>query len=415
VPEQEITPPLRIVKIQVFQGNAEDRDAFFDKIVRTIKQKYEDVAESEDALEVSMKKTLYPFRGEELDGFFVITSTIKYDHDYELKALDNDLQLFDLPNEPLNLLSTSIIFIPLTEDGNPTTALVEQYSEHLSKPEMGIGIVRGCLLSIFESGTREEEMFNRYYLLSPLHPAGGTSEKQLKLVLDDIKHLAVHTAELSKLYSSCKSFFSALQPGEMEINEKTESFLWKLIGPEPVNLETLESWLGYIMERESTISAMISTMHVNHLEAKSIISKVENLFKKLNEKSFEDYPTNSEMEIEAYRRLVNPFENYITRSEVLKTRLGTVMEQVRTYLSLQQQKITIEEQKASKDQLVRLVNLQEILHKLEILIVAVYLVEMAKIVFESMLHEEANLLTTIFIPVALLISVLISRMLHKEH
>ena len=271
------------------------------------------------------------------------------------------------------------------------------------------------MLSIFESGTREEEMFNRYYLLSPLHPAGGTSEKQLKLVLDDIKHLAVHTAELSKLYSSCKSFFSALQPGEMEINEKTESFLWKLIGPEPVNLETLESWLGYIMERESTISAMISTMHVNHLEAKSIISKVENLFKKLNEKSFEDYPTNSEMEIEAYRRLVNPFENYITRSEVLKTRLGTVMEQVRTYLSLQQQKITIEEQKASKDQLVRLVNLQEILHKLEILIVAVYLVEMAKIVFESMLHEEANLLTTIFIPVALLISVLISRMLHKEH
>ena len=63
MPEQEITPPLRIVKIQVFQGNAEDRDAFFDKIVRTIKQKYEDVAESEDALEVSMKKPYISLEG----------------------------------------------------------------------------------------------------------------------------------------------------------------------------------------------------------------------------------------------------------------------------------------------------------------------------------------------------------------
>jgi len=416
VSEQEITPPLRIVKIQVFQSVEKDRDAFFDEIIEPLKQRYEDVVRRDDILEVYMGRTLCQFRIEELDNFSVLTSTIKYYRDYELEKVDNDLQSFDLSNLlPSNPLSTFIIFIPLTWGENLTTALVEQYSGHLSKPEIGIGVVRGCLLSIFESGTREEELFDRHYFLSPFNLVGETAEKRAELILGDIKHLAVYTAELSKLYSNCKSFFSALQPGEMEINEKTEGFLWKLLGPEPVELETLESWLSYIMEREATISTMISTMQINHIEAKSTISKVESLFKKLNEKSFEDYPTNSEMEIEAYKRIVKPFENYIVRSEALKTRLGTVMEEVRTYLSLQQQKITLEEQKASKEQLVRLVNLQEILHKLEILVVAFYLTEMARIVFETLIHESADLLTVGFIPFSLLISILLSRMLHKAH
>jgi hypothetical protein len=413
--------PLRIVKIQVFQVGEWNRDAFLDKIIQPLRQRYEDVVRRDGVLEVYIDRVLCQFRMEDLDNFLVLISTIKYYHDYELKkVIDNDLQFFDLSNfipslPPSNLLSTFTIFIPLTWDENLTTALVEQYSEYLSKPKIGIGIIRGCLLSIFESGTKEEEKFNRYYFLSPLRLPSNVAEKRVEEILGDIRHLAVYMAELSKLHSSCKNFFSALESGEGEIREKIESFLWKLIGPEPVKLETLESWLSYIMERESTISAMIATMQVNHIEAKSILSKVEILFKKLNERSFEDYPMNSEMEIEAYNRIVKPFENYIVRSEALKTRLGTAMEEVRTYLSLQQQKITLEEQKASKEQLVRLVNLQEILHKLEILIVAVYLTEMAKTVFEALIEESANLLTVAFIPFSLLISILLSRMLHKTH
>ena len=44
-----------------------------------------------------------------------------------------------------------------------------------------------------------------------------------------------------------------------------------------------------------------------------------------------------------------------------------------------------------------------------------YLTEMARIIFETSFHESANLLTALFIPIAILISVLISRMLHKDH
>lgn len=425
MPDQGTQSPLRIVKIQVFQVGEETKETLFDKVAQIIKQKYKNVAEIDDIFQVSKEEVVCQFNVEKLHNFFTLSSTIKYEHYTLDNIIYNDLKFFNLYDEISSVISSSLlstydIFIPLTEDVNAATASIEQYSDHISKPKKGIGIVRGCLLSIFESRTGAEELFDRYYFLSPIFSARETAEKRLEEILVDIKDLAVKTAELSKLYSGCKNFFSVLESGEKEIGEKIEGFLWKLIGPEPVDLETLESWLGYIMERDSTTSAMIATMRVNHTDAKSIVSEVENILKKLNEGSFEDYPRNTEIEVAAYGRIVKPFENYIVRSEALKARLGTAMEEVRTYLSLQQQRITLDEQKASKEQLVRLVNLQEILHKVEILIVAFYLTEMARIVFESLLPEpigvlSTNLLTAVFIPIALLISVLLSRMLHKGH
>jgi hypothetical protein len=108
------------------------------------------------------------------------------------------------------------------------------------------------------------------------------------------------------------------------------------------------------------------------------------------------------------------YEDYLVRSESLKARLGTVMDSVRTYLSIQQQKLALEEQKASKEQLVRLVGLQEIFHKVEIFILAVYMTEMARIIFDVVAGGESGLLTAIFIPVALVVAVGVSHILHKE-
>jgi len=41
--------------------------------------------------------------------------------------------------------------------------------------------------------------------------------------------------------------------------------------------------------------------------------------------------------------------------------------------------------------------------------------EMARIVFEALWLELANLLTALFIPVALLAAILIGRLLHREY
>jgi len=58
--------------------------------------------------------------------------------------------------------------------------------------------------------------------------------------------------------------------------------------------------------------------------------------------------------------------------------------------------------------------LQEILHKLEVLIIASYIIEMGKLVFEAFAHEKAGILTVAFIPLALAISMAIRRLLHRD-
>jgi len=417
----ETHPPLSIVKMQVFQCDGKAKDAVADEIAEALTRRFEKVAVSGDSLEVSFGKIRHRLTVDESSGFFVLRSNTDYGRDYELDAvIKNDLRLFDItdlgPSLPaLNPLSTFTVFMPVAEDEHVAVSLAEEYSRHLSRPKPGIGIVRESVLSILEPENEEKESFDRYYFLSPIHVVGEEAEKRVESVLSEIRHLAIHTAELSKLYNSCQSFFSALETGEMEVKEKTEDFLFKLIGPEPAGLESLESWLRYIMEREATITTMIGTMQGNRLEAKLIVSKLDSLFRRLNEVRFEGYPTNTELELDGYRGSIEPFERYIVRSEAMKTRLETIMDEVRTYLSLQQQKTSIEEQKASKEQLIRLVNLQEILHKLEILIVAFYLTEMARIVFEPVFHDAAGLLTAAFIPFALIISVGVGRLLHREH
>lgn len=410
----------KTIKLQVFKCGEEDKGTFFGRITQIIEQEYENVSKADSLVEVSARGALCQFRMEDRDGVFILKSTIKYDHNHELKTIiDTDLPFFDLSNSipssmPWSILSTFIIFVSMPADETLAVDIVERLSDLLSRPRLGIGMVRGCLMSILESESGERELFNKNYIVSPLRLQGATAEKMVESIIVDVENISIYTARLSRLYGSNRSFFTALKPGVTEIGEKTEGFLWKLTGPDPVELGTLESWLAYIMERGATISTMILTMQSNLIEANSIISEVDDIFNRLSEERFEEYPKNLNSEIKTYNRIVRQFKDFIIVSEALKSRLETVMEEVRTYLSLQQQKISLEEQKASKDQLIRLVNLQEILHKLEILIIAVYINEMARTIFEALFHESANLLTAIFIPFSLIISVLLIYMLHKS-
>jgi hypothetical protein len=347
-----------------------------------------------------------------------LTSTIRYaagpGSDDVVSAGMRFFAEFDrLVTLPSTVFTTFVIFAPEAVDEAYASALIEAYSRELSKPIIGVSLVRGCLLSILESRSEGEE-FNKYYFVSPIKSSRYTLPQSSTETMEDIKNVAIHSAKLSRLHWGSNSFFSALKPGEVEISERTETFLWNLMQPEPVGLETLESWLGYIMEREASLSAMISAMRGNLIEAQSMISRIEGVFRRLNERSFNEEPRSLEGEAMEYNRIPKTYEDYLVRSEALKARLGTVMDSVRTYLSIQQQKLTLEEQKASKEQLVRLVGLQEIFHKIEIFILAVYMTEMARIIFEVVAGNEATLFTAIFIPVALVVAVGVSRLLHRE-
>ncbi|MGQ9782260.1 MAG: hypothetical protein ACUVQ8_08515 [Nitrososphaeria archaeon] len=101
-------------------------------------------------------------------------------------------------------------------------------------------------------------------------------------------------------------------------------------------------------------------------------------------------------------------------TEALTELFNTVLDSVRTYLGIKQKKMNIAEQTSSREQLICLVSLQEILRELEVLIIAFYLTEIARIVFEALYKESAGLMTVAFIPAALLASIATIRVLHRR-
>jgi len=155
-------------------------------------------------------------------------------------------------------------------------------------------------------------------------------------------------------------------------------------------------------------------MRRDYVKAQSILRRIVSLYKSWLEKPLGSYPMNSSMEVDTYSSLIIPFKDFIDRVDALRVQLNTVLDAVRTYLGIQRQRLSIQEQASSKDLLARLVNLQEVLHKLEILIVAFYITEMGRLVFEVIAPEKADILTVIFIPIALLMSIVIGRLLHKH-
>jgi ABC-type transporter Mla subunit MlaD len=232
----------------------------------------------------------------------------------------------------------------------------------------------------------------------------------------EVCSLALYNGEMSRLYSERKLMFDLMEASESSTQLRINEILAEMRRPvDEIQPDDLEDILKEITIQFSRLSTLASSMRRDHVKARGLLRGLRNLLKSWNERPITESLTNTSVETEDFENLMAPFGDFIERTEALMAQLNTVLDSVRTYLGIQQQKASIVEQTSSKEQLVRLVNLQEILHKLEVLIVAVYLTEMARIVFETLLQESANLLTTAFIPVSLLISVLISRMLHKTH
>jgi hypothetical protein len=404
----------RLIRLQVVQTF--DKDAFTEQVQNALRAKHIDAVRVGDALEFQVNGGRFRYQIEAIKDFTLLTSTLRYDTGTVGEGVNAGTRLLEefdpLVTLPSQVYTTFLIFAPEVANEKQASVLIEVYSRQLSRPKIGVGVVGGCLFSILES-RGDGDQFDKYYFVSTIKPSLDMAPQRFNEIMEAIRTVAIQSAQLSRLYWGSNSFFSALKPGEVVISERTETFLWNLMRPEPVGLETLESWLGYIMEREASLSAMISAMRGNLIEAQSIISGIESVFRRLNERSFNGEPTCLEGEANAYRRIPRMYENHLVRSEALKARLGTVMDSVRTYLSIQQQKLTLEEQKASKEQLVRLVGLQEIFHKIEIFILAVYMTEMARIIFDVVAGGEAALLTAIFIPVALVVAVGVSRLLHR--
>jgi len=256
---------------------------------------------------------------------------------------------------------------------------------------------------------------SREFIILP-YEGSETDASDAWTLLFDLFSLTILSGQMHVLYNDRRLMFEQMEASETSTQMRINEIVAQLRRPvEEIKPSDLEDVLKEITVQFSRLSTLSSTMTRDHVKIKAIFRKLRGLLHGLNERPCENYVTITSDVTEEHENIIEPFEVFIGRAEALQSQLNTVLDSVRTYLGIQQQKMSIVEQTSSREQLVRLVNLQEILHKLEILVVAFYLTEMARIVLETVSHENAGLLTAAFIPFALLISILIGKVLNKPH
>ena len=312
--------------------------------------------------------------------------------------------------------SECIIRLVYAKDEKKAKTLLLNYLENIGQPLRSAGLIRGCLLASLGSPRKS-------FVPTPLRelvvlPYEHGMEKNMDLVWMlgfEACSLELYSTEMGRLYLDRKLMFDQMDASEDSTQLRINEVLAQIRRPvDEIQPNDLENMLKDIVIEFSRLSTTSSSMRRDYVKAQGILRSTRNLLKGWNERPFDENKTNTSEEIEYLENMIVPFEDFIERTDALMAQFNTVLDSVRTYLGIKQQKMSIMEQTSSKEQLVRLVNLQEILHKLEILIVAFYLTEMARIVFDTITHESANLLTVAFIPFALLISVLLIRALHKK-
>jgi len=314
--------------------------------------------------------------------------------------LENLKALLPEPNyeNTIKLIQTNI----LEETEDPLPELMED-----STPIENAGVLKNSIIACAPTVNNR-----RKYIL--FHPEERDAANKVWKILSDISEISYHTWEIDHLYSNRHLMFEQIDASEKNTQYRINEILAEMRKPvDEMQPSDLEEVLREITIQFSRLSTMASSMRRDLVKTRSLRSRLREILDEWGEKPYREYRTNSSALLNRMDRAMAPFTDFIERVEALMTQLNTVLDSVRTYLSIKQQKINITQQEASKNQLVRLVNLQEILHKLEILIVAVYITEIFKTVIESLTHEKTHLYTALFIPIALVASLLISRTLHK--
>jgi uncharacterized protein YjaG (DUF416 family) len=98
-------------------------------------------------------------------------------------------------------------------------------------------------------------------------------------------------------------------------------------------------------------------MRRNRVKAENLHRRLLNLLGAWDERPIEGRFTNTMVLIREFENMMAPFRDFIERTGALMAQINTILDSVRTYLGIKQQKISISESVSSKEQLIRRVNL----------------------------------------------------------
>ena len=334
-----------LINIVIFE--LEDQE-YVDKTLELITKKYapKTVEEDEKGIKITLPDascTIELTKEKDLNIFSIGIGRL--DNDSASKGWQEELEYYQhqvhpilsmLPENPILLLS---VYIVPTNSQAEALKLVKQYSGYIDYPKAAIGLVNNCLLATFRITTTETDstLLRRNLLLVPLNMSFPEGKGTILDLLVDIKQIAINLGNLDRLYQLCQPYFPQVDPGGTEIQEKIEVILNRMRQTEPIEVETLKSWLSEVMDRFSTLSIMSGLLKRDQITARTYIEENINLLNRWGEINLVGYPTNTLIETIDYNSKLQPFEDFIDRTQALRTQLETISDMVRTYLGIRQQ------------------------------------------------------------------------------
>jgi len=294
---------------------------------------------------------------------------------------------------------------------------IEDYFHRYNSAVIGAGLVKNHIIATIstEKYTKVEHHSPRTWIVFTQENNMRKTADQLNILINKIAQYVPLAAELDKMFEERSVVFRQIESSEKSTLERIRDVLGNVRrSPDQVTSTDLASMLTEVSGIFSRLTTITGSMRRDYIVARRRLRDIREIFSLWGEKPILNYTSNIAIELTRCENVVNTFSDSVDRLEALRSQLNTVLDAIKTYVGIKQQNISLEEQRSMKTLLARMVNLQEVLHKFEILIVAFYITEMGRLVFEMIAREIANVLTVSFIPIALILAVGIRRLLHKR-
>jgi hypothetical protein len=244
---------------------------------------------------------------------------------------------------PTPIVSLSVLVLTIdTED--QALKLVDQYSSCLGSPQLTVGRIADCLLATCRiTVDKGYPLVKRELIIAPIKQDSlyADERRNVPRLILAIKQFVINLAVVAKLFELCKPYFPQVTPFEGEIAEMIETIMNRIKRREKLEPTTLKEWLGRVLDRSSTISILSGLMRRNQVTSRTYIEENRNTLDRWNEIGLKGYPTNTLFERVDYNNMLLSFEDFVERTQSLKTQLETASETIGMYLDIQQQEQSV--------------------------------------------------------------------------
>jgi len=237
------------------------------------------------------------------------------------------------------LVAKYIIKIFYTENQEKAKEILLNYIQVNSTSLQSAGFVKGCFLATFED-TRDS-----IHLIIISYEKREFVVNAVWTLLRNIVTISSHVEEMDSLYTNRKLMFEQIDSSESSTQIWINKILAKMRKPvDEIKPDDLENILRVITIQFSRLSTLASSIRRDQVKVEGLDRSLNNLLKKWNEKPMDYHQTTSLVEIEHFENLKAKFRDFLERVEALMAQLDILLDSVRTYLGIKQQKLSIIEQ-----------------------------------------------------------------------